>query len=222
MSANVKDNQVKIALGVSGQPSPAVINEDFDLWILEEARDLWKFRNQAKVAGIDFHDRESSNLRMVGEHLSPGAHAQSNHQDVLWIWMERRHGVGADDLVLVWFLGANVDRPVIRSAAISRFVGGDRDYPVAVLQDLGEAVARFVFCTKLNPLVDSVEQTRCGHRSCRAHARKHQEANQQRGAGEATRGVQNRGDCESEGGPEYPDLLNAPDVHQPESSQQAA
>src|SRR5260370_16788469 len=104
MSANVKDNQVKIALGVSGQPSPAVINEDFDLWILEEARDLWKFRNQAKVAGIDFHDRDSSNLRMVAAHLSPGAQAQSNPQHVLLIWTAPLHGVRPDDLVLLSFL----------------------------------------------------------------------------------------------------------------------
>src|SRR5258708_14604558 len=134
-----------MTLGVSGQPSPAIINQDFDLWILEEARDVWKFRNQSKVAGIDLHDREFSNLRMVGEYLSPRAHAQANHQDVLWIWMERRDGIGADDLVLVWLLRANVDRDVIRSAAINRFVGRDRAYTISIFQDLGEAVARFVF-----------------------------------------------------------------------------
>src|SRR5216683_2597274 len=211
-----------MTLRVSGQPSPAIIDKDFDLRILEETRHLWKFRNQVKVAGIDLHNRESSNLRMVDEHLSPGAHAHSNHQDVPRIWMECRHGVGADDSVVVWFLGAEVDRPVIHSAAINRFVGSNRDYPVAVFQDLGEAVAGLVFGTELNLLVESVEQTRRGHRSCRAHTQKQQEANQQRRRGEAAGGVQNGGDCESEGEHESADLLNRPDVHQPESSQQAA
>src|SRR5216683_790218 len=211
-----------MTLRVSGQPSPAIIDKDFDLRILEETRHLWKFRNQVKVAGIDLHNRESSNLRMVDEHLSPGAHAHSNHQDVPRIWMECRHGVGADDSVVVWFLGAEVDRPVIHSAAINRFVGSNRDYPVAVFQDLGEAVAGLVFGTELNLLVESVEQTRRGHRSCRAHTQKQQEANQQRRRGEAAGGVQNGGNCESEGEHEYADLLNRPDVHQPESSQQAA
>src|ERR1700682_3292321 len=83
----VADDGVVVSIRVGDEPAAAVIDVNVHFRVLEERAHDRVLRDQLEIARIDFHDVQGFDLGMIGEHLSPGAGGEPNHEDALGSWM---------------------------------------------------------------------------------------------------------------------------------------
>ena len=75
------DDCVKFSIGMAVQPPTAVVDVDLHLRVRQDRHHGWIFGDESQITWIDFDDRQSFDLRIVGNDLSPCAGRQANHED---------------------------------------------------------------------------------------------------------------------------------------------
>src|SRR6185437_10548711 len=172
----VLDDRIELALGVAVEPATAVIDDNVDLGIVEQAGDHRVFLDDLQIARVDLDDGGVLDRRMAGDHLLPGAGSQADQQHVLGIWMIEAEREGTDEQVLV-IHQVDGDTTVVHAVAIGVQIRIDGDDAAAVLDDFDEFLALRHHVVRQQALVEPVEQKagRQHDRADGAHAEGHEE-----------------------------------------------
>src|SRR5712691_7049473 len=99
--------------------------------------------DRLQVAGINIHNGQALNLRVICDYLCPRTRTQPYHQNVRGVGMKCAEGVGSNDHVGV-IQQVNLELPVVNSTSKERRIRGNSNYPTSVFDDLGEALCRIV------------------------------------------------------------------------------
>src|SRR5262249_40993046 len=133
----ILDDRVELTIWISVHPSPAVIDDDLDLWIFQKLIHDWIFGNYAKVARIDFDNCQLIYHGVIHGNLSPRARTQADHKDFTRAQMKESYRNGTkQEITIIDKIDPN--QPIIHASTVHDMVGIDRDDTALVFHEVGE------------------------------------------------------------------------------------
>ena len=176
VKGRVHNNEVEALIGMTNEPTAAVVDDDVHLGIGEQARDFRVAGDERQVAGIDLNNGEIFHAGTVDDDLSPGAGGEADHEDMFRGGMHTGNGKGAEEAVGVVH-HVDVETAVVDSTAeesasgIGEFggVGIDGNHTAAVLQHLRELFGGIPGGFEEQALVHAGKQIRRAEGQCQAN-----------------------------------------------------